>query len=191
MTVFEVEKERTKWKEFSQNIDIRRFVFLDESGVNTNMTRHYGRSIGKRRAEGHTPLNKPKTTTIVSSIRIDGSKETTTYIGGTTGVRFVDYLQTTLLPNLKPGDIVVMDNLRSHHVKAVAELFAGTNFRLAYLPPYSPDLNPIEKMWSKVKSTWNKWKVRKASALPGAIFGALHLVTPSDCLGWFLSCGYR
>ena len=190
MTVFEVEKERTKWKEFSQNVDIRRLVFLDESGVNTNMTRRYGRSIGKTRAEGHIPLNRPKTTTIVSSIRIDGSKEVTTYIGGTTGVRFVDYLKTTLLPKLKPGDIVVMDNLRSHHVKAVAELFARTSFRLVYLPPYSPDLNPIEKMWSKVKSILRKWKVRKASALPSAIFRALHLVTPSDCLGWFLSCGY-
>ena len=127
---------------------------------------------------------------IVSSIRIDGSKEAITYIGCTTGVRFVDYLKTTLLPKLKPGDIVVMDNLCSHHVKAVAEFFAGTSFRLVYLPPYSPDLNPIEKMWSKVKSILRKWKVRKAFALPSAIFRALHLVTPSDCLGWFLSCGY-
>ena len=113
------------------------------------MTRRYGRSIGKTRAEGHAPLNKPKSTTIVSSIRIDGSKEAITYIGGTTGVRFVDYLQTTLLPKLKPGDIVVMDNLRSHHVKAVAELFARTSFRLVYLPPYSPDLNPIERCGQK------------------------------------------
>jgi transposase len=112
-------------------------------------------------------------------------------MGGTTGVRFVDYLKTVLIPTLKPGDIVVMDNLRSHHVKDVQKLFDGTQFQVAYLPPYSPDLNPIEKMWSKMKSILRKWKVREVSALPHSIEAALRLVNAEECTNWFRSCGYR
>ena len=190
VTVFAVQEKREEWKKFAQISDMRHLVFLDESGVNTNLTRRYGRSIGKERVEDCSPLNTPQTTTILSSIRSDGSKETVTYFGGTTGTRFTEYLRTTLLPKLQPEDIVVMDNLRSHHVKAVQELFAGNKHQLVYLPPYSPDLNPIEKMWSKMKSILRKWKIRDASALPDAIHKALNLVTPDDCLHWFQSCGY-
>ena len=190
VTVIDVEEKRKNWTESSQNIEIEHLVFLDESGVNTDMTRRYGRAVGKARAEDHAPLNTPQTTTVLSFIRLDGATAMVTYTGGTTGVRFVDYLKTTLLPTLKPGDVVVMDNLRSHHVKAVQELFEGTEFRVVYLPPYSPDLNPIEKMWSKMKSILRKWKVRKADMLPHAIDAALKFVSAADCRSWFRSCGY-
>ncbi|MCC8077209.1 MAG: transposase [Oscillospiraceae bacterium] len=96
----------------------------------------------------------------------------TTYEGGTTGKRFVTYLRETLLPTLEEGDIVVMDNLRSHHVKEVEELLCQNEITLLYLPPYSPDLNPIEKMWSKMKSYLRRWKIRVKEALPAAV--ALH-----------------
>ena len=119
---------------------------LDESGINTNLTRLYGRAPSSQRAVDHAPLNTPQTTTVLSSIRFDGETAFTTYQGGTTGVRFVQYLKETLLPTLRSGDIVVMDNMRSHHVKAVRETLEGKNMKLLYLPPYSPDLNPIEKM---------------------------------------------
>jgi transposase len=191
VTVIEVQEKRIKWKETIQKNDAGHLVFLDESGVNTNLTRRYGRSIGKARVEDHTPLNTPKTTTVLSSMRADGSKATVTYMGGTTGVRFVDYLKTVLIPTLKPGDIVVMDNLRSHHVKDVQKLFDRTQFQVTYLPPYSPDLNPIEKMWSKMKSILRKWKVREVSALPHSIEAALRLVSAEECTNWFRSCGYR
>ena len=190
VTVIDVEEKRENWAESSKNFAIEHFVFLDESGVNTDMTRRYGRAIGKARAEDHAPLNTPKTTTVLSSMRLDGPCATVTYSGGTTGVRFVEYLKTTLLPTLKPGDIVVMDNLRSHHVKDVQKLFENTEFRVMYLPPYSPDFNPIEKMWSKMKAILRKWKIRDAAKLPHAINAALNLVIADDCKGWFQSCGY-
>ena len=190
VTVFDVKEKRAKWEEFEKNCDVNHLVFLDESGVNTNMTRLYGRGIGKARVEDHAPLNTPKTTTVLSSIRLDGSRATATYSGGTTGEKFVDYLKSTLIPTLKPGDIVVMDNLRSHHVDAVKKAFEGTEFQIAYLPPYSPDFNPIEKMWSKMKSIMRKLKVRDLEKLPSTILTALSLVTTTDVIHWFASCGY-
>lgn len=190
VTVFDVREKRAEWEEFMRKCDIHHLVFLDESGTNINMTRNYGRSIGKARVEDHTPLNTPTTTTVLSSIRVDGSRATTTYTGGTTGAKFVDYLKNTLFPTLKPGDTVAMDNLRSHHVSEVQELFSGTEFHLIYLPPYSPDYNPIEKMWSKMKSILRKQKIREPDKLPDGILDALNLVTPMDSLHWFASCGY-
>ena len=190
MTVFDVKEKRADWEEYRSKCDVGHLVFLDESGVNTNMTRLYGRGIGKARVEDHTPLNTPKTMTVLSLMRLDGSRATVTYTGGTTGVKFVDYLKTTLIPTLKPGDIVVMDNLRSHHVDAVRELFEGTEFHLAYLPPYSPDFNPIEKMWSKMKSILRKLKIRDVDKLPAAILSSLERVTATDSCHWFASCGY-
>ena len=91
---------------------------------------------------------------------------------------------------LKPGDIVVMDNMRSHHVKAVREVLEEKGMKVLYLPPYSPDLNPIEKMWAKMKSILRKWRIRIKDKLITAIPQALNLVTPSDCQGWFTCAGY-
>lgn len=165
-------------------------VFLDESGVNTNLTRLYGRTLSSQRAVDHTPLNTPQTTTVLSSIRLDGEKAFTTYQGGTSGERFVQYLKETLLPTLKPGDIVVMDNMRSHHVKAVRELLEGKGMKVLYLPPYSPDLNPIEKMWSKMKALLRGWKIQNLEALPDAVRMALASVSPLDCHHWFAASAY-
>ena len=98
-----------------------RLVFLDECGVNIDLARRYGRSIGQMRVVDHVPLNTPKCLTVLASMRWDGSTAFTTYSGGTTGERFVAYLKDVLIPTLQPGDIVVMDHMRSHHVKAVEE----------------------------------------------------------------------
>ena len=169
---------------------VEHLVFLDESGVNTDLTRLYGRAPSSQRAVDHAPLNTPKTTTVLSSIRLDGEKAFTTYQGGTTGERFVQYLKETLLPTLRPGDIVVMDNMRSHHVKAVRETLEAKNMKVLHLPPYSPDLNPIEKMWSKMKAILRGWKIREMASLPDAIHNALTCVSPLDCLHWFASSAY-
>ncbi len=150
VTVFDVRENRREWKETIKPEMVEHLVFLDESGVNTNLTRLYGRAPSSRRAVDHAPLNTPQTTTVLSSIRLDGEKAFTTYQGGTTGERFVQYLKETLLPTLRQGDIVVMDNMRSHHVKAVREILEAKGMKVLYLPPYSLDLNPIEKMWSKM-----------------------------------------
>ena len=184
----DVQARRTEWQEQLRGIDRSHLVYLDECGVNTDMTRIYGRSIGKTRVVDHAPLNTPKTTTVLSSIRIDGSHVTETYQGGTTGERFAVYLKEKLIPALKHGDVVVMDNLRSHHVSDVKKAFDEAGIRFLYLPPYSPDLNPIEKMWSKLKAILRKWKLRSADLLPHAVSRALGLVSISDCLHWFASC---
>ena len=138
----------------------------------------------------HTPLNTPKSTTVLSSIRLSGEKAFTTYTGGTTGERFVSYLREILIPTLRPGDIVVMDNMRSHYVRAVGELLRQNGIRPLYLPPYSPDLNPIEMMWAKMKAILRKWKIRKSDGLQDAIHNALALISLSDVIHWFAFAGY-
>ena len=151
-----------------------KLVFLDESGVNTDMTRRYARAVGGNRSVDSAPLNKPKNTTILSSVRLNGETAYTIYQGGT----------------MEPDSVVGMDNMRSHHTKAVKSLLEQAQVHYAYLPPYSPDLNPIEKMWSKLKAFLRKKKVRLAQDLPGAVRQAFDTITPQDCAGWFRSCGY-
>ena len=169
--------------------DSDKLVFLDESGVNTDMTRHYGRAVGKERAVDNAPENTPTNTTILSSIRLNGETAYTTYSGGTTGERFVDYLEKVLIPTLHEDDVVIMDNMRSHHVKKVAEVLNKAKIQLLYLPPYSPDFNPIEKMWSKMKAIMRKMKIRDSTLLPDAVKKAIGYVRISDCKGRFRSCG--
>lgn len=165
-------------------------VFIDESGVNTDMTRNYGRSVGKKRVVDHTPLNTPKNTTMISSVRLNGDTAFSSQQGAMTGEDFKKYLKDILLPTLKEGDIVIMDNLRCHKVKGVKELIKSVGASLVYLPPYSPDFNPIEKMWSKIKAILRKYKIRNANFLPEAIKKAFSFVTDSDCRGWFTCAGY-
>lgn len=179
--------ERKIWNKNLFNYDVNKLVFLDESGVNINMTRIYGWGIGGNRVVDNAPINTPANTTILSSIRLDGRTAYTTYSGGTTGEKFVEYLKNILFPTLDEGDIVIMDNMRSHHVKAVAEAANEAHITVLYLPPYSPDLNPIEKMWSKIKSVLRKLKVRTLIDLPNAIKQAFQTVSVSDCEGWFKS----
>ena len=154
------------------------------------MTRRYARAKKNQRAVDSTPLNTPATTTVLSSIRLDGSCIYTTYQGGTTAERFENYLKSHLLPALGPNDIIVMDNMRSHHAKIVKNLLAEKHIQYLYLPPYSPDYNPIENMWSKIKANMRKQKVRAATLLPEAIGKAFSTIHISDCIGWFRACGY-
>lgn len=138
----------------------------------------------------HAPLNTPKSTTILSSVRLDGEIAFTIFQGGTTGDKFPTYLKDVLIPTLRPGDIVVMDNLRTHHIQAVSELLHGAGADVLYLPPYSPDLNPIEKLWAKMKAILRKLCVRSLDVLDDAIRFALNCVSADDCSGWFRSAGY-
>ena len=168
-SVPDVREKRRNWKKHMSEKDINHLVFLDESGVNINMTRHYARAWKNRRAVDKTPLNTPCNTTVLSSIRLNGDCAYTVYPGGTTVERFAEYLKTKLLPTLSEANIIVMDNMRSHHAKAVKQLLDSSKVTYLYLPPYSPDLNPIEKMWSKLKASLRKEKIRIASELPSAI----------------------
>ncbi len=165
-------------------------MFLDESGVNINMARRYGRSVGKKRVVDSAPFSTPKSTTVVSAIRLDGQFACTAYEGGTTKGRFIAYVRDTLLPSIRKGDYVVMDNLRAHHCKEVGGLIQSKGAYPVYLPPYSPDLNPIEQMWSKMKSKLRAMRVRIKDDLVQAVQDALSSVTISDCKGWFCHSGY-
>ena len=145
-------QKRKDWNGLISGFKASDLVFLDESGCNTDMTRRYAYSLGGSRAVDSAPLSKPKNTTILSSIQLDGTLRYTTFSGGTTVERFKRYLETDLLPHLNGNSVLIMDNMKSHHAKAVRNLLDSSGVRYIYLPPYSPDLNPIEKLWSTVKS---------------------------------------
>jgi transposase len=172
---------------------MERFVFLDESGAKTNMTRLYGRSLRGDRVFDAVPHGHWGTTTMLNAIRLDGVIESASlvYQGPTHAGVFLTYVEQCLAPHLKPGDIVVMDNLSSHKVKGVAEAIQAVDADVWYLPPYSPDFNPIEKMWSKVKAILRSIKARDFKSLIDAIPTALRKVTSSDLMGYFASCGYQ
>ena len=189
-SVPDVAQKRKDWNGLISGFKASDLVFLDESGCNTDMTRRYADSLGGSRAVDSAPLSKPKNTTILSSIQLDGTLRYTTFSGGTTVERFKRYLETDLLPHLNGNSVLIMDNMKSHHAKAVKNLLDSSEIRYIYLPPYSPDLNPIEKLWSKVKAFLRKFKARTLDALPNAIQNAFHSVTISDCSGWFRFCGY-
>ena len=177
-------QKRKNWNGLISGFSASDLVFLDESGCNTDMTRRYAYSLGGSRAVDSAPLSKPKNTTILSSIQLDGTLRYTTV------ERFKRYLETDLLPHLNGNSVLIMDNMKSHHARAVKNLLDSSGVRYIYLPPYSPDLNPIEKLWSKVKAFLRKFKARTLDALPNAIQNAFHSVIVSDCSGWFRFCGY-
>ena len=134
-SVPDVREKRRNWKKHMSEKDIKHLVFLDESGVNINMTRHYARAWKNQRAVDKTPLNTPCNTTVLSSIRLNGACAYTVYQGGTTAERFAEYLKTKLLPTLSKEDIIVMDNMRSHHAKVVKQLLDSSKVTYLYLPP--------------------------------------------------------
>lgn len=173
-----------------KHVDIKKLVFIDESGVQNNMTRNYGRSIGGKRLHEAVPGKTWDTTTVISSIRYDGLVAPMTIKGPIDSEVFKTYVSKILCPTLNNGDMVIMDNLPTHKVPGVVELIEGAGAEVVYLPPYSPDFNPIEKMWSKIKSVLRKIKARSKIELNEAFSVAFDDVTPSDAHGWFKSCGY-
>ena len=188
VTVPDVIQKRQIWNEKINEYDVNNLVFIDESGVNTNMVRLYGRAMRGNRSVDNTPLNTPKNTTILSSIRLNRETAYTTYQGGTTKDKFIDYLKNVLAPTLDKNDIVIMDNMRTHHAKDVQKVVKELKMNVIFLPPYSPDFNPIEKMWSKIKSILRKLRSRTLTELSESIKQAFSKITVSDCYGWFSHC---
>jgi len=185
-----VKERREAWHPKLRGVDLHRLIFIDESGAKTNMTRLYGRSFDGRRVVDATPQGHWCTTTIISALRLDGSTVDMVIDGATDGDVFRAYAEQILAPSLHKGDIVVMDNLAPHKMPAVIEGIEAQGAQVWFLPPYSPDFNPIEKMWSKLKAYLRKVKARTKEALWQAIGDALKTVTTSDAFGWFESCGY-
>lgn len=172
--------------------DLDRLVFLDESSAKTNMTRLYGRAPVGQRCHFAAPQGHWHTTTLLSAIRRTGviKEASILYEGPTDAMVFRGYVEQCLAPALTPGDIVVMDNLASHKVTGVREAIDAVGASLWYLPPYSPDMNPIEKLWSKVKAWLRRVAARTVEGLMHAVADALNALDPDECLNYFKSCGY-
>ena len=171
-------------------MDPAKLIFLDESGAKTNLTRLCGRAPRGQRVHARTPHGHWQTTTMMSSIRLDGSTACMALEGTTDTESFRAYVGQVLLPTLRPGDLVVMDNLSPHKSDPTLALITQAGAQVLFLPAYSPDLNPIEKMWSKVKSLLRGAEARTPADLITAIGRALARVTPQDAMSWFASCGY-
>jgi transposase len=154
------------------------------------MTRRCGRAQRGERVHASQPCGHWQTTTMLSSIRLDGSTACMTIEGATDTEVFQTYVREVLCPTLRPGDLVVMDNLSPHKHDPTLRLIEETGAAVRFLPAYSPDLNPIEKMWSKVKQFLRSAEARTGEELQKAIAAALTGVTAQDAMNWFASCGY-
>jgi len=181
---------RQAWREALSRIDAQRLIFLDESGVTTEMTRRYGRAFGGERVREANPAGHWKTLTLLGAMSLEGLVATMTVEAPTDREVFLAYLEHALCPRLKTGDVVVMDNLSSHKVAGVRELIQAAGAELLYLPPYSPDFNPIEKCWSKLKQALRSAKARSVDALQQAISEAIPSISSSNAQAWFHHCGY-
>ena len=185
--------ERAAWREEFAAVDPARLVFVDESGANTAMDRTHGRAPSGVRVDGPVPHGHWKVTTLTAAVRLGGVPESAclAFDGATNTACFEAYVAECLAPSLRPGDIVIMDNLSSHKTAEVARLIASAGAEVRYLPAYSPDLNPIERLFSKLKAALRKAKARTVDALIAAIGEALRAIRPGDIVGWFAHSGYR
>jgi transposase len=183
-------RRREQWRLETAGIDPGRFVFLDESGVTTDMTRLYGRARRGQRIHEGTPDGRWRTVTLLGAVNSKGWQAVMTVEAATDGDVFLTYLREVLVPTLKAGQVVVMDNLSAHKVDGVRELIESAGAELRYLPPYSPDFNPIEPCWSVVKQRLRQLKARSLAALDLAIPQALALISPNIAKNCFRHCGY-
>ncbi len=184
---------RAAWRALvAGGIDARRLVFVDEMGANVSLSPLYAWSRRGERAFGSAPRNWGKNVTLLASITAEGTGPCLAVEGSTTRGVFETYLERVLAPSLRPGRVVVvMDNLSAHKGGRVREIVEGRGCEVLYLPPYSPDLNPIEQAFSKVKGSMRKAEARTREALIGAMGQALNAVTAKDARGFFGHCGYR
>ena len=185
-----VQAERSHYRDLRAALDLRRVKFIDESGINIAMTRLYGRAPRGERALGSAPQNYGQNVTILGALSYTGLEAVMTIEGATDADVFRAYVRQVLGPTLREGDIVIADNLSAHKVAGVQEAIAAQGARLLYLPPYSPDLNPIERCWSKIKTFLRAAKARTREALNEAVTRALDTVTEADARAWFAHCGY-
>jgi transposase len=160
-------------------------------GMNTSMTRLYGRAPGGERAEDKVPSKNRDNISVIGALRLSGIVSTMRVAGSIDSLAFNAYIENALVPNLKPKDIVLMDNYKVHLSKKAEELIIAAKARIIFLPAYSPDLSPIEKLWSKVKEYLRAAKARTKRKLYNAFRKACETVSLKDIRGWFESCGYR
>ena len=173
-----------------QNLDISKLIFIDESGVNCGMTKLYGRGLKSERVIDYTPDVRFERTSVISSIRLNGEQAPLMFKGSLNGEVFAAYIREVLAPSLRKGDVVIIDNFSAHKVKGALDPVYMAGATVMFLPPYSPDYNPIELCWSKLKSIIRKEKPRCFEDLLLVMKKAIDLVSKKDIEGWFKNCGY-
>lgn len=181
---------RNEWQKNRAMLDVDKLIFLDETWVATNMTRRYGRSATGERCIASVPYGHWQTTTFIAALRHNAVTAPMVADGPMDGEMFLAYVQTFLCPTLRPGDIVIADNLSSHKVAGVQQAIQAVGATILYLPPYSPDLNPIEKLFAKLKTLLRQAAHRSAEALWTGIGNLLHSCSPQECQNYFQSSGY-
>ena len=187
----DVVEQRRAWTIWQRYTDPELFVFLDETGASTNMVRRYGWGPKGERLVGDAPFGHWKTTTFIAGLRASGVIAPFVLDGPMTGEMFLVYVRQFLAPELKPGDIVVMDNLAAHKVAGVREAIRAAGASVLYLPPYSPDLNPIEQMFAKLKALLRKAAARTRETLWTTIGQLLDLFSPAECRNYVANSGYE
>ena len=186
----DVAEKRDHWHERLAAEPVTGLVFVDESGANTQMTRLRGRALGGRRLVARIPQGSYQTSTLISGIRLEGPCAPWLFAGPMNGEMFLAWLTQGLAPTLRTGDLVIMDNLATHKIRGVREAIQAQGARLLYLPPYSPDFNPIEPMWSKIKQILRSHAPRTETNLLIAAKTAFDAISTTDCKNFFFNAKY-
>ena len=182
---------RRRWQDVLPLRDARHYVFIDESGVTTDLLRRYGRSPRGTRLRDYTPLSHWQTHTVVAGLRVDGVCAPAVFDGPIDNPTFLAYVEQVLVPALRPGDIVVLDNLVVHKQPAVHAAIEQAGAHLRFLPPYSPDFNPIEQAFAKLKALLRAARPRTFDHVVELVRIAIPLFTPQECTNFVQHCGYR
>jgi transposase len=178
------------WRKVA-GLDVRRFRFIDEAGINLAMTRLYGRAPRGERVRESVPRNYGSQTSLISSLSLAGVEATMSIEGAVDTEVFDAYVERVLGPTIRDGEVIVLDNLTAHRASRIEEVASERGATVIWLSPYSPDFSPIEMMWSKIKAYMRAAKARTREELEQAFDAALRLITKADCLGWFAHCGYQ
>ena len=186
----DVLKRRRAWFERQFDLDPQKLIFIDETGLSTKVARLRGRAIRGERCRAGAPHGQWKTTTFTGALRLTGMTAQFVYEGAMNGNVFLAYVEQMLLPTLQPGDIVVMDNLPAHKIAGVRDAIEHMGAKLMFLPPYSPDFNPIENAFSKLKAMLRARAERKIDALWDAVGALMPRFTSTECENHFLAAGY-
>lgn len=183
--------KRTAFRQRLNQVDAHDIVVLDECGSNLDLTLRYARSPRGQRAIGRVPRNTPRNTTLIAALTLDGISASLIMPSATNQLAFEAYVEHILAPTLHPGQLVVRDNLSAHGRAKAAKLIAARSCKLWFLPPYSPDVSPIEPAFAKLKQAWRTAGARTTETLYQTITDMIPTITRADALGFFQHCGYR
>jgi len=186
-----VARQRRQWRDWLPLHDAERYVFLDECGVTTDLLRRYGRSPRGARVHDHTPCGHWEAQTVIAALRVDRVSAPAVFDGPIDAVSFRAYVEQVLVPTLRPGDVVVLDNLAVHKQPAVRTAIEAVGAHIRFLPPYSPDFNPIEQTFAKLKAFLRAARPRTFDQVVALVAAALDLFTPQECRNYIRHCGYR